>query len=1031
MTGILEGLAIGAATSLLSAGLTYLLSPSQTIEGNRLQDLTTGRSNYGANLPYCWGKVRVGGNLIWTTFLNEVKKTSKQGKGGKIKQTDYTYYGSFALAFTNCQFRPVADYQRLWMNRTLVYSKIGGAETISEGGKFAEQYLSFYYGGENQGIDPLLQNVEPISNYNYGLPAGKTERDAFLASVGLDPSTTVITPAYNYRSYIVANRIPLGDFFNSIPQVEAELVASQNCTVGQIMTDIFGLIFDPQMLDTSLISTSEFAVDGFFINSVAAAKQAVQNLQQAYFIDIIKSNGQFKFIPLNHQRTPVNLDAVDLGSYEESGQKPLDFAIKHKDATTLPSECFVNYIDADLNYDQNQQRAIAQYRKYKNDNKVELTLNIVMSAKQAAQIATRTLFLELLRNRTYEFSLPPAFLALEPADLVPNHFDDTGLPIIIDQIRLGANFLIECTGYPYDASFFDIEINVESGDIRIGVASFTASISFTGTLQSVSNGSGTVYQSGTDYTVSDRQVNVLSSGNIPQGTQLFLATTSTPVPSQTQTGAIVSAGNTELLVLDIPLINNEHQDYSLYLTGGGGNRSALAADSSPRWSGADIYLSTDNSRYSYAVRLPTYGIYGSVTIINSGTYTVVVNKSELESITDSDLALGFNLCVLGNQIAQFKTANIVNTNTYELSQITFGLRGTETQAVPVIGDRFVLLQGESAELQRIVGDAVDIGEVRYFKAVSAGQSLTEVTELSFTIQGIAQRTYAPVNLSATKDGVGNITLSWDRRDRHGVNINNPPLSELVEEYAIEILNESIVTRLASVSTNSYVYDAADQQADFGALQSSVKFRVAQVSADVGNGSFAAATLTPSYAEPQPNITSFSPISSTVGSIITIIGQNLAQVSQITVGAIVQANLAVVSNTEITFQVAPSTETEFITVTTSGGIDTAAIALIITQPTTSYVLFPGSNPQTLPYTIVATDAGTEIIINAQTDILSIPNDATGFDPGWNCLISLDGIGTVTIQREDLTTTGIVGTNTITNNQTVQLWHRGGNIWKIGQ
>ena len=163
MTGILEGLAISAAASLITGAFTYALSKTQKIEGNRIDDLTAAKSNYGAALPWCWGKVRVGGNLIWTTYLEEVKKTEKTGKGAKIEQSTYSYYGYYASMFAECPFCPLVDIPRVWMNKKLVFSKVGGAETIDEGGAFAERYLRFYYGQANQEIDPLLQNIDPVS----------------------------------------------------------------------------------------------------------------------------------------------------------------------------------------------------------------------------------------------------------------------------------------------------------------------------------------------------------------------------------------------------------------------------------------------------------------------------------------------------------------------------------------------------------------------------------------------------------------------------------------------------------------------------------------------------------------------------------------------------------------------------------------------------------------------------------------------------------------------------------------------------
>ena len=223
-----------------------------------------------------------------------------------------------------------------------------------------------------------------------------------------------------------------------------------------------------------------------------------------------------------------------------------------------------------------------------------------------------------------------------------------------------------------------------------------------------------------------------------------------------------------------------------------------------------------------------------------------VNEPELESVSDTDLTLGFNLALIGNQICQFKNAEYIDTNTYQLSEITTGLRGTEQEALAQSGDRFVFLQGENSVIQQISGTAVDIGEVRYFKAVSNGQALDEVEPVQITIQGNAQKPYAPINLAANKDAQGNITITWQRRDRHAAtNINNPPLSETTEEYKYQILNSAAeIVREGSSNQENHVYLASEQVEDFGVVQDIITVKVAQISADVGVGNFATAELTP-------------------------------------------------------------------------------------------------------------------------------------------------------------------------------------------
>ncbi len=560
------------------------------------------------------------------------------------------------------------------------------------------------------------------------------------------------------------------------------------------------------------------------------------------------------------------------------------------------------------------------------------------------------------------------------------------------------------------------------GSITTGIAQYTTTIDVGGIVTAVADSQGNQYIEGTDYTVTDGQVTIISTGNIAEGTELTISTNNVPTQSEEDLGVITSAGDTELLVLDIPLIQDSDPDYTLYLAAGGGTN----------WNGAAIYLSTDNSRYIFSNTFATYSIYGScVSDFDSYTVTVQVNKQELESVTDSDLALGFNLAVIGDQIIQFKTAQLIDTNTYQLTEITSGLRGTENEPLAQTGDRFVLLQGENAVIKKIQGSASDIGEVRYIKAVSNDQTLDEATAVQITVQGNAQKPYAPVNLAATKDSLGNITFTWQRRDRHAaLNTVNPPLSEATEEYSINISDGTLNLRTDTSNSQTYDYSISNQIIDFGVIQNTIIFSVAQVSADVGAGTYATAELTPTVLEPIPTITSFAPVSAPIGATISVTGTGLTQLSSVSINGIEQTNLAVVDNQNISFAITSGTVSGNIELTTSGGTATSSIPLIIeTALPTQKPNFPTPNPVTLPYTIIPTDDGTEIIINGQTNTLSIPDDGSAFESGWGCYVSLDGIGNVTLLKEDGSTTGILGTNSITNNQTVKLWHRGGNIWKI--
>jgi hypothetical protein len=90
---------------------------------------------------------------------------------------------------------------------------------------------------------------------------------------------------------------------------------------------------------------------------------------------------------------------------------------------------------------------------------------------------------------------------------------------------------------------------------------------------------------------------------------------------------------------------------------------------------------------------------------------------------------------------------------------------------------------------------------------------------------------------------GAITIQWLRRTRVETRFVGPlvpsaPLAENAETYEVEIyadLTYLTVKRTLTVTTNSVLYTAAQQIADFGALQTVLYVKVYQVSATVGRG----------------------------------------------------------------------------------------------------------------------------------------------------------------------------------------------------
>jgi hypothetical protein len=71
------------------------------VEGPRLASLKVTSSTAGAVVPRFYRRLRIGGNIIWTTDLREVMKTEEdvggKGGGGEFEATTYTYHASRAV----------------------------------------------------------------------------------------------------------------------------------------------------------------------------------------------------------------------------------------------------------------------------------------------------------------------------------------------------------------------------------------------------------------------------------------------------------------------------------------------------------------------------------------------------------------------------------------------------------------------------------------------------------------------------------------------------------------------------------------------------------------------------------------------------------------------------------------------------------------------------------------------------------------------------------------------------------------------
>ncbi len=110
--------------TVVDSWIVSSMTPAQKIEGARLENLRITSSTEGAVIPRLYGRMRIGGNIIWATDFRERKKTKTQGGGGKgggggkkVKTTEYFYCASLAVTLLE---GPIPGIGRVWADGKLL-----------------------------------------------------------------------------------------------------------------------------------------------------------------------------------------------------------------------------------------------------------------------------------------------------------------------------------------------------------------------------------------------------------------------------------------------------------------------------------------------------------------------------------------------------------------------------------------------------------------------------------------------------------------------------------------------------------------------------------------------------------------------------------------------------------------------------------------------------------------------------------------------------------------------------------------------
>jgi hypothetical protein len=162
------------------------------------------------------------------------------------------------------------------------------------------------------------------------------------------------------------------------------------------------------------VSDLEGLVTGYARTSTLSARDELESLAKAFFFDGVESQGKIKFLMRGRPDTTA-LSEDDL-VIDPDGDTNYSFSLTRAQDDDLPKAYRITYLDASNGYEQGSYQS---KRLVGNSNRVtETSLPLVMDRAQAGGVGDRLIQEAWISRETAAFSLPPSFLALDPADEV-------------------------------------------------------------------------------------------------------------------------------------------------------------------------------------------------------------------------------------------------------------------------------------------------------------------------------------------------------------------------------------------------------------------------------------------------------------------------------------------------------------------------------------------------------------------------------------------------------------------------------------
>ena len=550
--------------------------------------------------------------------------------------------------------------------------------------------------------------------------------------------------------------------------------------------------------DTGDIVTSNNITEtvyGCILNERVNLMDLLSNICALYSISMVESEGKIKFSK-NLRGTSFSYNAEipydDLASGEGS-EDTVYINSERGGKADLPGKLEVKYIDRDADYavgiQYSQRITYPVATSNASQTVVTLSVPLVMTASDAAQIASKVLFEAWAGQTFHSVRTSYQYLKLEPGDFVKLTRED---------------------GDDYVCRVESMSLN---GDRSISLGLNTLSIDDDYTPPTIS---------------SPRPVQELS---IPAFVDLqivdniMLDNTTASWETIPQVNWMASYYSTSLEYVDLVVkassISEEDQIAGTY-------------ENPPIFG----FLTSDLADTDTPFQI-LYDATITVRLIEAVGFTTPASAADHEDFLSGSYGL-----LVGTEgrweLIYYKTATDNGDGTYTFITLIRARNGSELWTGDHIkGDKVFLLNDEVVPLSL---RAEDIGTAKQFVAVGSGTSVDLYEPELYLNEGDTLLPLAPWNVRADRVSTDTV-ITWDRRSRiaHVIvdGTGDVPLNEASEAYEIDILDlntGAVVRTVTGITSETYSYSDANATTDgYTTPPTRVRLKVYQISAVVGRG----------------------------------------------------------------------------------------------------------------------------------------------------------------------------------------------------